>query len=164
MEKVSKNFKYEEFIVSREHPELLDDIKLFTLDKYKIWLLCMYFLQPIRDIVEMPVYILSGKRSPALNEAVEGVSNSDHLFKNRSAAVDFSCDDFLFLEDAVTFVVRDFKQFFKQVIFYLDSNFVHLSLRDGNRYGEILYAVRRSRMYFHSKDEAEDYLRGRDGQ
>lgn len=39
-------------------------------------------LQPIRDRYGKPIYVNSGYRSPALNKAVGGVANSEHLTGN----------------------------------------------------------------------------------
>lgn len=41
--------------------------------------LCQQFLEPLREHFGIPVIISSGYRCPALNRAVGGVSNSQHL-------------------------------------------------------------------------------------
>ena len=41
--------------------------------------LCAYILEPLRVAMKEPIKIGSGFRSPALNKAVGGVSNSQHL-------------------------------------------------------------------------------------
>jgi len=42
--------------------------------------LCQQVLQPIRDRYGKPIVVSSGYRCPALNKAVGGVKNSDHMY------------------------------------------------------------------------------------
>lgn len=48
-----------------------------TVDNLRV--LCSNVLQPLRDHLRIPVNITSGYRCPALNRAVGGVANSQHL-------------------------------------------------------------------------------------
>ena len=41
--------------------------------------LCREILQPIREMWHAPIIVSSGYRCPALNKAVGGVTNSDHI-------------------------------------------------------------------------------------
>ena len=50
--------------------------------------LCVLLLEPLRASLGKQIFISSGYRSPALNEAVGGSKNSDHL---RGLAADITC-------------------------------------------------------------------------
>lgn len=41
--------------------------------------LCIHVLEPLREYFNCPIIISSGYRSPALNKAVGGVANSQHM-------------------------------------------------------------------------------------
>ena len=77
--KISKNFTLEELCASdtakakgiRNNPGQTDIINLCALT-HKI-------LQPLRDAMGTPIKIGSGYRSLALNNAVSGVRNSQHM-------------------------------------------------------------------------------------
>lgn len=50
-------------------------------------MLCRHILDPLREALKCPITISSGYRSPALNKAVGGVSNSQHM---KGQAVDIN--------------------------------------------------------------------------
>ena len=85
--KLSKNFSLNEFISSETalrrgidntpSAEVLANLKA----------LCENIMQPLRDWYGKPINITSGYRSPALNRAIKGAANSDHM---RGQAVDFT--------------------------------------------------------------------------
>lgn len=84
--KLTKNFSLHEFTRSqtatrrgiKNHP---DAKKIAALK-----LLCEKVLQPVRDHYGKPLRISSGYRSPALNRAIGGASNSQHA---KGEAADF---------------------------------------------------------------------------
>ena len=86
---ISKNFTLEELTASatatakgiRNNPGQTDIINLCAL-VHKV-------LQPLRDAMGHPIKIGSGFRSLALNQAVGGVSNSQHM---RGEAADLCID------------------------------------------------------------------------
>ena len=86
---ISKNFTLEELTASakatakgiRNNPGQTDIINLCAL-AHKV-------LQPLRDAMGQPIKIGSGFRSLALNMAVGGVSNSQHM---RGEAADLGID------------------------------------------------------------------------
>lgn len=86
---ISKNFTLEELCASttatakgiRNNPGQTDIINLCAL-VHKV-------LQPLRDAMGQPIKIGSGFRSLALNQAVGGVSNSQHM---RGEAADLCID------------------------------------------------------------------------
>ena len=86
---ISKNFTFEELTASatakakgiRNNPGQTDIINLCAL-VHRV-------LQPLRDAMGQPIKIGSGFRSLALNMAVGGVSNSQHM---KGEAVDLCID------------------------------------------------------------------------
>ncbi|HWT38069.1 MAG TPA: D-Ala-D-Ala carboxypeptidase family metallohydrolase [Paraburkholderia sp.] len=84
---LSPHFTLEEFVASqtatRDHidntpgPAIVASLKLTA-----------QLLEQIRALLGKPVIVSSGYRSPGLNKAVNGASNSAHLF---GLAVDFIC-------------------------------------------------------------------------
>lgn len=87
--KISKNFTLEELCASetakakgiRNNPGQTDIISLCAL--------VHHVLQPLRDAMKQPIKIGSGFRSLALNNAVGGVRNSQHM---RGEAADLCID------------------------------------------------------------------------
>ena len=85
--KLTKNFSLNEFISSETalrrgidntpSAEVLANLKA----------LCENIMQPLRDWYGKPINITSGYRSPALNRAIKGAANSDHM---KGQAVDFT--------------------------------------------------------------------------
>jgi hypothetical protein len=120
--KLSENFKLEEFKVSSTCPGLAKKIKFSVEDYYTLRLLCLECVQPIRDRFG-PVKILSGKRSAELNTAIKGSSFSDHLTSN---AADISCLNFS-ENDVFRWIVNESTIPYRQVIFYPNSQFIHIS-------------------------------------
>ena len=89
MTKISKNFSLEELLAS-------DTAKARGIknvpDTQEVCALCalvINILQPLREAMQEPIKIGSGYRSPALNKAVGGVSNSQHM---KGEAVDLCID------------------------------------------------------------------------
>lgn len=112
-----------EFLISDERPDLA---KLsehhFTLDKKeRITLLVQSVLQPTRTEFSSSFRILSGFRSPDLNQAIGGSRNSDHLL---GAAVDFSSDNL----EGIYYWMYHNKLPFRQLIYYPDQKFIHASI------------------------------------
>ena len=89
MTRISKNFTLEELCASdtakakgiRNNPGQTDVVNLCALVHNVI--------QPLRTAIGEPIKIGSGYRCPALNKAVGGVSNSQHM---RGEAVDLCID------------------------------------------------------------------------
>lgn len=124
--RLSKNFTLSEFAVSSSYPELAAAISFSGEDRLKALYLAQVILQPVRDNFGS-VTILSGKRSPELNQKVGGSPTSDHLYTpgSGSAAVDFTCAN---VEDAYMFLKLGLEPYqYGQLILYIDSGFVHVS-------------------------------------
>ena len=132
MERPSKSFQWDEFIVSAEHQDLAAKIELTDADRLKIFYLCRLFLQPVRDRYGV-VRILSGKRSPELNEKIGGADTSDHLFQGECAAVDFTVPGAK-LADIYAWLGKVGS--FGQLIYYPSQSFIHVSLPSQKHYFE----------------------------
>lgn len=163
MSELTRNFSFSEFAVSKDFPNLAKQIQFSKQDKQKIFYLTKVFLQPFRDYLNAPVIISSGKRSVELNKAVKGTLNSDHLFQEFSIAVDFSTERLNASWEYLYNFCETRKFLVKQLIYYLDGNFIHLSLVDGSRKCfQVLYCVsREQRLYVTSFYEAVNYMQTR---
>ena len=78
--KLSKNFKLNEFLISRTHPELLVNIHIPPQYKWNLFKLAVIHLQTIRDFMKVPLYITSGFRTHELNKRAGGRKLSQHLY------------------------------------------------------------------------------------
>jgi len=159
---LSSNFSFGEFTVSKDYSELASRIQLSNQDRQKIFILVRCLLQPLRDDIGVPIYVLSGKRSIELNQRVGGTSNSDHLFQGYSAAIDFTTEDLESLWAHIHYFLGEKKScLVKQLIRYYDGNFVHLSLVDStDKNCQVLYCMNRAqRIYLTSLYDVEKYLR-----
>ena len=83
--RVGKYFFLQEFLISHDHPQLIAGYILNEYQILKIHYLCKFLLDPVRE-THGSVIIMSGHRTPPLNDAVGGADNSQHLF---SEAADF---------------------------------------------------------------------------
>lgn len=87
--------------------------------------LCGELLEPLRVLVDSPLHILSGFRTPEVNSAVGGSPTSDHLT--------FLAADFYPTKQTIQFawyLIVDHRNTlpFKQAIIYPTRNFIHISL------------------------------------
>lgn len=92
--------------------------------------------QPIRDLLNVPLKITSGYRSKQLNEAVRGVSNSQHTI---SQAIDFIPSG-LDIQEAFNTISKS-DLLFDQLILEHDTKghiWIHASLRWMNNRREII--------------------------
>lgn len=76
-----KFFKFSEFLVSAEHPDIAAQMKLEQFERERI----IYWCQACGDAWRLvhqdnPLIITSGKRIPRLNDAIGGSQDSDHLY------------------------------------------------------------------------------------
>lgn len=77
---LSKNFSLDELIASQTAARMgIDNTPTDEVIR-NLKALCDNILQPLRDSLNLPIVISSGYRSPELNRAVGGVSNSEHMF------------------------------------------------------------------------------------
>ena len=90
--------------------------------------LCKNVLQPLRDHLGKPVVINSGFRSQAVNMAVGGAKNSQHM---KGEAADIKCKDYPYAKMIYAWIMDNLK--FDQVILERKGNavWVHVSFRAG---------------------------------
>ena len=88
--------------------------------------LCKKVLQPLRDHLGKPVVINSGFRSQAVNMAVGGAKNSQHM---KGEAADIKCKDYSYAKMIYAWIMDNLK--FDQVILERKGNavWVHVSYR-----------------------------------
>lgn len=122
MIELTGHFMAHEFLVSEDHPDLALAMTLSDEEIDKLFLLCVFGLEPVREAFG-PVTILSGKRSLALNVAVRGKENSQHLL---AEAADYTIPGADIL-DVYGFVTQELK-WPGQVRCYPGRKFIHLAL------------------------------------
>ena len=136
--KLTKNFDLEEFKVSGTRPDLAAKITFNELEIYKLYVISLIHLEPLRAHLGTPIKVLSGKRTRELNAAVGGSPTSQHM---ACEAVDFTCQD---LRKAFDFL-NSSRNSFGQLLFYFKSNksprFIHISLPTAKHQGQILFNV-----------------------
>lgn len=127
---LSPNFKLSEFLVSqtaarRGIQNVPNDAEIANLKQ-----LCLNVLEPVRTTLgDKPIFISSGFRCPALNEAVGGAPNSDHQF---GQAADITCSGFGSVRDIWTLLRAKADLPFYQLIREFDQDghgWVHISWR-----------------------------------
>lgn len=87
---LSKNFSLSELLESPT-ARRLKIAEQFTPPKSvvdNLELLCKHILQPLRDVLGLPIVVSSGYRSPIVNAKVGGVASSQHL---KGMAADIQC-------------------------------------------------------------------------
>lgn len=140
MTQLSKNFYLHEFIKS----EIATRLKIDNtppqevIDNLKY--LCENLLQPVRDIVGA-ITINSGYRSPAVNKAVNGAKNSQHL---TGQAVDFEAVNYSNIELGKK--IEESGLLFDQLIYEFvkktdgKAGWIHLSLvKNGKNRRQVLW-------------------------
>jgi len=119
----NKFFRYSEFVVSKDFSELAAKIQLSQKDEDKIKLQVQMCLDPWRKAhPDTWVKVLSGLRSPELNAAVGGSSDSDHLY---GCAADIVAKGMT--AEQVFSSILNMRLPYRQLILYQKQNFVHWS-------------------------------------
>jgi hypothetical protein len=132
---ISKHFNYEEFEHSQEANELgIENLIPSDKIRFAVRLLVLNLLQPLRDKVKRPLVLNSGYRSPALNKAVGGAKDSQHL---KGEAVDISCQNAMEVLLLAQIIFR-YSLPFDQMI--LHDSFLHVSFKaNGPQRHQIIY-------------------------
>lgn len=132
MKKLTKNFDFNEFMVSKKYPKtakkmLIDDHKFDNL-----YYLCKFILQPIRDKFAVKMKVNSGYRDRHLNGLVGGVGNSLHL---EGKAADITVENKNQLFEIYKYAKHELRDTTSQLILYIDDKtnepiFIHFGLAD----------------------------------
>ena len=85
-------------------------------------------MELVRNLLGAPIIISSGYRSPALNKAVGGAANSQHM---TGEAVDFTCPGFGSPAQIVEAIKGSSVPYDQAIIEF--SRWVHISFADKNR-------------------------------
>ena len=130
---ISSNFSYSEFEKSDTATRLgINNTIKDGLINENIKALVDNILQPLRDAWGQPLFINSGYRCLKVNEAVGGVSTSQHVLGQAS---DVGCSNPYALAKLAKWMKLDYDQ----LIVY--PSFVHFSYRkDGQNRNQVLYA------------------------
>jgi len=100
--------------------------------------LCTHVLQPLRDALALPISVSSGFRCPALNRAVYGASDSQHLLGRAADLQCFALSTAEFFRRTVALNLP-----FDQMIFEGGPHavWVHISYNASGSRGQILRAT-----------------------
>lgn len=138
MENISKDFTWKRFLKTNHKV----DNTPTPAQKDAIIELVTKVLQPLRDLVGVPVIVSSGFRSAALNVLVGGSNTSQHS-ANNGAAADLQCPSKSNV--AIFNIIKD-KLTFDQLIWEFGTNtepsWVHVSYKTTNNRKQILKATK----------------------
>ena len=122
---LSKNFNLSEFTKSDTAQRLKLNNTPNPSQAENLRRLCIHVLQPLREHFNKPVKITSGFRSPAVNRAVGGATNSQH---SKGEAADFVIDGVPNTR-AIDYIRNNLN--FDQLILY-KNGWIHVSYCQGN--------------------------------
>lgn len=86
--KLTPHFDSDEFLVSKDYPELAETMTLSPVELERVGCFYAYILEPLRRVSGGGIVITNGKRSPELNRKVGGHPNSHHMMKEDHIAAD----------------------------------------------------------------------------
>jgi hypothetical protein len=138
--KISEHFTFFELTKTRDFPNLLDENReYFAKEPYisRLTVACEYLLENIRIEIDKPIIVNNGGRFPALNEAVGGVWNSQHLFGGfQDGAFDFYCPQ-MSVAELGKYITDQSNLNWHQLRIYLSQNFIHLGMPLGHNDGQV---------------------------
>lgn len=127
-----RHFIFSEFIQSDTAHRLGIDNKISDARHVSnIYTLVDNVLDPLREIIDIPIYINSGYRCKALNKAVGGSNNSQHM-KGLAADISFGRNEHL-CEWVYSVLKSEQSSIYKHVdqcILYKDRRFIHVSIAE----------------------------------
>lgn len=140
MEKITKNFTYDELIYSATAKRLGLDNTPTPEEKEKLIKLAKTILQPIRDRWGSAIVVTSGFRSEAVNKAVGGVKNSQHRLGEAADLKVGSKAQNKALFNLIYKMVKNGDIKVGQLIDEYGYNWVHISLpREGKTNNQVLH-------------------------
>lgn len=127
-----KHFRFSEFVYSPAALKQNIDNRV-TNPRYmaNICALVDNVLDPLRDIVHMPIYINSGYRCAELNRLVGGSDNSQHL-RGLAADISFGRNEYLceWVYDVLKTGTYPMFEHIDQCILYINKRFIHVSIAE----------------------------------
>jgi len=137
--KLSKNLSLSECLVSQTAKRLhlsneptkehLNNLKQIAVNVF----------QPLREGLNTSIYVSSGYRSKALNEAIKGSSKTSQHMKGQALDLDADVYGGVTNKD-IFYFIRDNLEFDQLIWEYgtkLNPNWVHVSFREGNNRGNV---------------------------
>lgn len=127
-----KHFRFSDFIRSNIAYKMGIDNKI-TDARYiaNIYTLVDNVLDPLREIINVPIYINSGYRCGRLNRAVGGSNNSQHM-RGLAADISFGKNEHLceWIYSILKSEEHSMYQHIDQCILYKDKRFIHVSISE----------------------------------
>lgn len=133
--KITKNFSFNEFVATSHSEHATANYQYGKANEDKVVRLAKS-MQRVRDILGFPILISSGVRCPALNKAVGGAKNSQHV---KCEAVDFVLvNPTPTMNDQLWWAYKKLRSSaieFDQLIYEVrgKSEWIHISFCDNNR-------------------------------
>ncbi len=131
---LSEHFVLEEFVFSQIAVRNGFDNTPSQQQVQNLGALCENVLESIRTLIKQPLHISSGYRSPQLNAAIGGSTNSQHMEGKAADIVCFQMDTPTLFKEIVRSGI-----IFDQIIF--DGTWVHVSYNPPGNRAEILKAT-----------------------
>lgn len=137
-------FQFSEFIKSDIADRLDIDNKVSDA-RYvaNIYSLVDGVLDPLRDFIDIPIYINSGYRCRRLNEAVGGSYNSQHI-QGLAADISFGKNEHLceWIYSVLKSEEYPMYKHIDQCILYKDKRFIHVSISDSGDIPRHMFFIR----------------------
>ena len=123
--RLTDHFRLREFLTSRDHPELAAMMRPTPLHINNIHLQCATIYEPVRAYLGVRIFMSSGLRSEALNEAVGGHPKSLHRFGKAGDPFpelpELLVPMFEYIRDGLAFA-------WSQLILYRNKGVLHVAL------------------------------------
>lgn len=127
-----KHFLFSDFIKSDVASQMGIDNRI-TDARYvaNIYSLVDNVLDPLREIIDVPIYINSGYRCGRLNRALGGSNNSQHM-RGLAADISFSKNEHLceWIYNILKSEEHPMYKHIDQCILYKDKRFIHISISE----------------------------------
>lgn len=168
MERISKHISYSEAIHSDTAKKHNIDNTPNGLHLVNMCYIAKNVFEPLREHFKVPIFISSMFRSLALNKALKGAKNSQHM-ANNGAAMDLDADRYGNITNTQIFnYIKDNLEF-DQLIAELEQNgqprWIHVSYNEGKNRKQVLIAYKdkfgRIRYKDYTKEEYNKIYNGK---
>lgn len=139
-----RHFRFSDFIKSGTAYKLGIDNKISDPRHIaNIYALVDNVLDPLREIIDTPIYINSGYRCEVLNKAVGGSDNSQHM-RGLAADVSFGRNEYLceWVYSILESNQYPMYQYIDQCILYINKRFIHVSITEYGKVPRHMFFVR----------------------